>query len=210
MIPKDILDKHILAAVDRIEREGVPATRKSVHYDLVVKGFRCPPKLVISLAYEAMSGRPFPSTKFNAVEAKNHFQNRGYTVIDRREEALLNIATEDDESSFAEGEAKYKMHRSYERDIAISKRAKAVRLAETERLECEVCGFDFHAVYGEIGLGYIEAHHKIPVSELGATKKTKIEDLALVCSNCHRILHRYKPMKSVNELRDLLGETIPQ
>jgi len=207
MIPSGILDKHILAAADRIKRDGVPATRKSVHYDLIVNGFRFPPKLVISLAYEALSGRPFPSTKFNAVEAKNHFEGRGYTVIDRRKEALGKISDEDEESSFAEGKAKYRTHRSYERDSAISKRAKAKKLAETDRLECEVCGFDFHAVYGEIGLGYIEAHHKIPVSELGATKKTKIGDLALVCSNCHRILHRFKPMKSVKELKELLGET---
>ncbi|EOW9267990.1 HNH endonuclease [Vibrio cholerae] len=38
----------------------------------------------------------------------------------------------------------------------------------------------------------MEAHHIIPLSELCSVdgSKTRLEDLAIVCSNCHRMLHR--------------------
>ena len=59
--------------------------------------------------------------------------------------------------------------------------------------KCMVCGFDFGEVYGEHGAGYIEVHHLRPVSNL--KKETRINpkaDMAVVCSNCHRMLHREK------------------
>lgn len=114
-----------------------------------------------------------------------------------------NISMEDDESAFPEGRVKYKQHRFLERDGAISRRAKAQRLANTGKLECEVCGFEFLTRYGDIGLGFIEAHHNTPVSQLAGSKKTKIEDLALVCSNCHRMLHRGDPLLSVEQLKQI-------
>ena len=56
------------------------------------------------------------------------------------------------------------------------------------RLKCECCSFDFLDFYGQIGITFIECHHKIHIST--GERITKIEDLALVCSNCHRMLHR--------------------
>jgi serine/threonine protein kinase len=58
------------------------------------------------------------------------------------------------------------------------------------RLACEACGFDFAQVYGKLGEGFIECHHTKPVSKLRKGDKTKLSDLALVCANCHRMLHR--------------------
>jgi hypothetical protein len=60
------------------------------------------------------------------------------------------------------------------------------------RLICEVprCGFDFHARYGEVGAGFAEVHHKKPLSE--APRKgqaVRLADLAIVCANCHRMIH---------------------
>ncbi|RJX29540.1 MAG: hypothetical protein C4531_10370 [Desulfurivibrio sp.] len=57
-------------------------------------------------------------------------------------------------------------------------------------LSCQVCEFDFEKVYGEFGKGYIEMHHLVP---LGVSKEERIntvDDVAVVCSNCHRVLHR--------------------
>lgn len=116
------------------------------------------------------------------------------------------IAIEDDESAFPEGKEKFKQHRYLERDGKIVRRAKARRLAEIGKLECEICKFDFNASYGEIGHGFIEAHHKTPVSQLAGTKKTKIEDLALVCSNCHRMLHRGDTVLSIEQLKSKYDE----
>ncbi len=112
------------------------------------------------------------------------------------------IVVEDDESAFPEGKEKFKQHRYLERDGQIARRAKAQRLAKTGRLECEVCRLDFVACYGEIGRGFIEAHHRTPVAQLAGTKKTKIEDLSLVCSNCHRMLHRGDPLLTTEQLKE--------
>lgn len=57
-------------------------------------------------------------------------------------------------------------------------------------MSCSVCNFDFEKVYGDIGSGFIEAHHIVPVAQLEPGDKTQISDLVAVCSNCHRMLHR--------------------
>jgi len=56
---------------------------------------------------------------------------------------------------------------------------------------CQCCGFDFEARYGTIGAGFIEVHHHHPLSaQKGKVRSTKLADVSVVCSNCHRMLHR--------------------
>lgn len=64
---------------------------------------------------------------------------------------------------------------------------------------CEACGINFSEVYGDFGKDYIEAHHKIPVAQLEPGEKTSIKDLAALCANCHRVVHRNAGMQ-VSEL----------
>jgi len=199
--PQGLNDKHYQKAAAYIDREGVPTERRSVHYDLVLNEKRYPPKYVISLAAYFATGEEYPASNFNAVEAKNYFISREYEIIDRRLEAEQVVLEEDDESSFPEGKERFHQHRHLERDGRIPKKAKAKRLAETGKLECDVCGVDFALIYGTLGKGFIEAHHTTPVSLLGGKEKTKISDLALVCSNCHRMLHRGKNLLSVSSLK---------
>ncbi|MEO7049684.1 MAG: HNH endonuclease, partial [Ferruginibacter sp.] len=73
------------------------------------------------------------------------------------------------------------------------------------RILCECCDFDFLEIYGEIGSGFIECHHKVFLN--GGERITELDDLALVCSNCHRILHQKKEdgtYYSIEELRTLI------
>lgn len=57
----------------------------------------------------------------------------------------------------------------------------------------------------EVGKGFIEAHHTKLVSTLHENgEETKIEELALVCSNCHRMLHRRRPWLEMDDLPKLL------
>ena len=204
MIPHEIEHQHVAQAAERIDKEGVPNRRKSYRYDLMLGGRPYPPKYVISLATEFATGSEYPAKSFDAVEAKNYFVTRGYDVADR-DRADSRVAPEEDESAFAEGASVYARHKRLERDGAITRQAKAKRLREAGRLECDVCAFDFRAAYGPRGDGFIEAHHTIPVAELGGVAKTKLGDIALVCSNCHRMLHRGTPL-AVEELRAMLEE----
>ena len=56
-------------------------------------------------------------------------------------------------------------------------------------LRCEVCAFDFAGVYGLLGKDYIEVHHITPL-HISGTRETKLDDLACLCANCHRMCHR--------------------
>lgn len=202
MIPHEIEQEHLEQAAERIDKEGVPTARESYRYDLMLGGRPYPPKYVLSVAAEFATGSEYAAKSFNAVEAKNYFVTRGYDVADR-DQADSRVAREDGESAFAEGGSVYAQHKTLERDSAITRKAKARRLREAGRLECDVCSFDFREAYGLRGDGFIEAHHTIPVAELRGVTKTKLGDIALVCSNCHRMLHR-GTLLAVGELRAMM------
>ncbi|MFD9098457.1 HNH endonuclease [Streptomyces collinus] len=57
------------------------------------------------------------------------------------------------------------------------------------QVRCEVCDFDFARTYGDLGEGYIEVHHVAPL-HISGPRVTKLEDLACLCANCHRMCHR--------------------
>jgi 5-methylcytosine-specific restriction enzyme A len=111
---------------------------------------------------------------------------------------------EADEEESQEGKVLTRLHRFRERDPKVAKRKKKAFLKEHGRVFCEVCGFNFEDGYGERGSGYIECHHIRPVSELKPGEKTKNKHLALLCSNCHRMVHRKKPWLELEELRALI------
>jgi HNH endonuclease len=82
-----------------------------------------------------------------------------------------------------------RLHRIRERSRKLVEHRKQKALAEFGRLCCEVCRFDFEKSYGEGRRGFIEAHHTKPVETLVEGSKTRLEDLALLCANCHRMAH---------------------
>jgi hypothetical protein len=102
-----------------------------------------------------------------------------------------------------------KMHKIRERNATIIAEAKQLAKAAS-KLYCEVCTFDFEREYPAHGDGFIECHHKQPIS-VGGIRTTTVNDLALVCSNCHRMLHK-KNLKgeyyTTEQLKELVEQTI--
>ena len=115
---------------------------------------------------------------------------------------------DDDEYEAYEGKLQTRNHRYRERDRKIIKLKKNKVFKEELKLTCEGCGFDFNKVYGERGSGFIECHHIKEVSNIIEGEKTKLEDLALVCSNCHRIIHRKKPWLNIAQLQKIIGNKL--
>jgi hypothetical protein len=77
---------------------------------------------------------------------------------------------------------------------------------ERAAYRCEVCGFHFVELYGDIGRDFLEAHHLDPLAdrpelEWSNEVRTLLERVAAVCSNCHRMLHRRRPAYTLEELR---------
>ncbi len=118
-------------------------------------------------------------------------------------DSLSSIDSEDEE--FPEGATLERRHVARERNRKLILAAKQ-RARDRGSVACQVCGFDFEMRYGEIGAGFIEAHHTVPLSELDNETRTRVEDLALVCSNCHRMLHRRRPWLSMDGLTRLLKQ----
>src|SRR5690606_6309022 len=109
--------------------------------------------------------------------------------------------------TFSEGRRKLHLHFRRERDSRLVTQAKSQFTKLHGRLYCEVCGFDFKQTYGELGDQFIEAHHRQPLSELpDEGGEAQIHDLAMVCANCHRMLHRRKPWMTIEQLRALIQE----
>lgn len=110
------------------------------------------------------------------------------------------------DSEFPEGKEIERKHKLRERNQAVIKAAKDSFKQKEGKLYCQVCTFNFHKQYGEIGCDFIEGHHTLPMSALEEEVKTKINDIALVCSNCHRMLHRKRPWLEMSELKKLINK----
>ena len=126
------------------------------------------------------------------------------TFEDLLKDHPLPIPTDEDQSSFVEGALVYRYHRLHERSSSVVAKRKRDARKKNQDLKCEICGFSFLETYGELGRGFIEAHHTTPLREAVENVETRPEDLTLVCSNCHRMLHRKRPWLSMKKLRDLI------
>lgn len=137
---------------------------------------------------------------------------RSYTTVPEEiEDALWEIVSEAtvgrpmevDASVSSEGASRLLIHFVTERDAALAERKKRSVLAANENLGCEVCGFDFETRYGALGSEFCEVHHLKPIAGREGNEPTMLEELAVVCSNCHRMLHR-RGLISVAQLKVLL------
>lgn len=90
-------------------------------------------------------------------------------------------------------------HRARERALRDAK----VRAKEaTGALRCETpgCGFDFAERYGELGRGYAHVHHRRPLAAMDGPTEVTLDDLAIVCANCHAMIHRGGACRSLDTL----------
>ncbi|WP_385631085.1 HNH endonuclease [Streptomyces sp. SudanB135_2055] len=110
-----------------------------------------------------------------------------------------------DEEGAPEGRLLLRRHRARERSRRLRERKIQSVLRRGGNLACEACGFDFEEVYGDRGAGYVECHHVVPLHEAGEAT-TRLRDLALICANCHRMIHRHAPWPTPAELRTTIEQ----
>lgn len=114
-------------------------------------------------------------------------------------EAVALVPDVDLGTSADEGRVLERVQIVRERDPKLRQRKIDSVMAAGGAVACEVCGFDFERTYGERGRQYIEVHHRTPLHASGRTR-TKLAELALLCSNCHRMIHRHQPWLTVEQL----------
>lgn len=91
---------------------------------------------------------------------------------------------------------KYAFHRKIERNRTAAKQAK-----KFHGTRCQACDLDFEERYGEIGKGFIEAHHLKPIASLEegvAVTYDVAAEFAVLCANCHRMIHRSDDPSNLN------------
>lgn len=105
-----------------------------------------------------------------------------------------------DVEMYQEG-AKYRVTvNAYERDP--NARRKCI---EHFGCRCSICGFDFAAQYGELGMGIIHVHHLRELSRIGIRYRVNpTKDLLPVCPNCHAVIHASGDPLDPERVRDSL------
>jgi 5-methylcytosine-specific restriction protein A len=104
--------------------------------------------------------------------------------------------------SGVEGKPKESLITRYERNRLLRQEA-INRTGE----RCSVCGFSFFEEYGELGKGFVEVHHIVPLSMTRTARITdSVNDLVVVCSNCHSMLHRNNPVLLPSELSNIINK----
>jgi 5-methylcytosine-specific restriction enzyme A len=117
-------------------------------------------------------------------------------------ETALELTTDITEENFLTEiieKRRYVRHARIERNSSAAKAAK-----KALGLQCSGCGFEFERFYGERGRDFIEVHHLIPLHTLpegAAVSMDPKKDFAVVCSNCHKIIHRGSTILTIEELR---------
>lgn len=222
MTDKSFTKKDVLKAAKVWDRDpGTRGFKRGRLYEVVINGKSYPPKAIVSIANELATGEIlFPKDFHGGFEGKWH---QALAAASPEFKPILKIAGKnangkastikshksitaiEEEESFPEGALRkaFKLHSKRERD------PKVIRLAKSsaKRLCCAACGFDFGKMYGELGEGYIEGHHIKPIAEMKPRgEATTVKDIALVCSNCHRMLHRMRPLITIEELKEKINE----
>lgn len=159
---------------------------------------------------EFLSSNP---SKWHFVIRDNELQLRGNSNYAIDISKYVNIYSEEDIANFdqsysaSEGDKQLQSHYKIERSTTLIRKFKQYRAKLDKELKCEICDFSFRETYGVLGQGYIEAHHIEPISKRKQSKETTFDDLILVCSNCHRMLHRKfynKEYLSIKELKQIV------
>ena len=100
-----------------------------------------------------------------------------------------------------EGTRQEVLVRNRKRSAALRKRKlEQVMRRNNGDIVCEVpgCGFSFLQVYGEIGRGFAHVHHLSPIADREGV--TKLSDLAVVCANCHAMIHHGAKIRNLDGL----------
>ncbi|MCC6812163.1 MAG: HNH endonuclease [Deltaproteobacteria bacterium] len=130
------------------------------------------------------------------------FPRTGWLRLDEVPAPTLDLA----DITFPEGDRQLKQHTKIERNPSARQAAMTFwRKKMGGKLACIACRFNFERRYGQRGADFVEIHHQRPLARSGRVATSAEKDLVPVCSNCHRMIHRYRDeWLSIVELRRIL------
>lgn len=110
-----------------------------------------------------------------------------------------------EEEKLTEGGTTFRFSNHYERNPVIRKKT-----IDIHGTSCQVCGFNFEEFYGKHGANFIEVHHLKPICNIEEGERINPSiDMAVLCSNCHRMIHRNRrKILSLDELSNIIKKLI--
>ncbi|MVP00553.1 HNH endonuclease [Paenibacillus lutrae] len=149
--------------------------------------------------------------EFIPVESVLDIYDINGNLVKQGDEVVTSIILHNDSTeslSTFEGKKKLFLHFRKERDVVFMKKCKDLYAKKDPLLSCEACGFSFQKAYGDIGKSFIEGHHTKPISGLTRETKISIDDIKMVCSNCHSMIHSKYPCYTIEEIKKLITENL--
>lgn len=123
----------------------------------------------------------------NYNDKKDEVKNLSHKILTGIQ--ILEIADVLEDEEFVEGKVLTRVHRQKERSKSLRKKLIENRLSEGA-LKCEMCSCKAKHDDIDISSAMFEAHHIKPLAEMVGETKTKLKDMALLCANCHRLIHK--------------------
>ncbi len=192
-----VANLHIDHAVERLRKgEDAPNFSPSRDFDLLAPGGeRLAPKKVFGLALEeatGMTARPEHFTAGLGTPCFEILERAGYPIV-RKSDVIPseNVDLVDPDLAAAEGSIKLVTHLRRERNAPLAAAKRRATIAELGFLQCERCKVVPSVALGTYGDAVIEVHHtETPVGKMTEGQVTRLADLACLCANCHRIVHK--------------------
>jgi 5-methylcytosine-specific restriction protein A len=131
-------------------------------------------------------------------EAKKHVRQNKRTRVDLTEE--VDVIADTEVTEFEEG---------FESEVVRNVRERNPKLVAAARrkhgADCTVCGFNFYTTYGQHAGSFIEVHHLQPMATAWR-RATSLDQVTVLCSNCHRMIHRGQRCLTPAELKKLVDD----
>lgn len=103
-----------------------------------------------------------------------------------------------------EGRILTRIHAYKERDRTFSSKTKRYyKKKNNGHLWCIACDLKPESLYDDRGERCIEAHHLVPIEELQPDSIVHVDEMAMVCASCHRVIHSQKPCLTIDQVRAL-------
>jgi hypothetical protein len=157
---------------------AIDSVRLTVEEGMIPRAqFLADPLLSGSRIIKLSNGTVFPLTSQEAARTKELWGGDAISTPDFVEASAI------------EGDRKLASHRRRERSRFLV--AKKIQLARSQGpIRCEVCLLPEDGVYpSTLASRVFEVHHLKPLSDSDSIVRTTLNDLAIVCANCHRAIH---------------------
>lgn len=204
--PKAKAELRRRVAVMQSRLEGIGKRLKPLSASLGSDTWRCElyeAGVVVGVEYQANSLPAENDLRADLEEALSLYRQLWVAGGADPEDAIIAAAEEDLGSKDLRQAKRYRLHRSIERQAGHSKEVK-----KRQGTICKGCDKDMANVYGEVARGLIDAHHLTPLSNLKEGEIARfdpIEDFAVLCPNCHRVIHRMDDASDIAALRQLVA-----